>query len=215
METKKKKKKEDFLIVVLLLLSVTCLFFGISMAVFSYLGNGNTNNVIQTGRIVFSYSDAESGGNGINITDAIPISDTTGKQLTGDGQFFDFSVTASTTSTDLAYEIVAKKDDTSTLPDDYVKLYLTERVGTSELTTPITGGATVPTYSSLSDTTNPTLSGKSIYYGTVQAGEVAYGKNFRLRMWVKDPGVANFDYDSLNDKFYKVKVNVSAVGSNN
>lgn len=209
-----KKKNKQLILIIALLLSIIIISVGVSIAVFTYFGSGNTNNVIQTGRVVFSYSDANGGGNGINITDALPMQDSVGKQLAGSSQYFDFSVTASTTSTDLSYEIVVKKDDNSTLGDDWVKIYLTEVLGNSEIETPITGTAVVPTYLELSTTTNSLLNGKTIYYGTVQAGEVAYGKNFRLRMWIKDPNIPNFDTDVLNNKNYKVRVNVAAISSN-
>lgn len=208
-----KKVRNSLLLVILL--SIIAISLGISVAVFNYLGNGTTNNVIQTGRIIFSYSDAENPtGNGINIANAMPISDSLGKVQAGVYEYFDFSVTASTTNTDIAYEIVANKQENSTMPDDYVKIYLTEFNGNTEVETPLTGGAVVPTYSELKDTTNPGLTGKSIYFGEVKAGEVAYGKSFRLRMWIKDSKSDGFDYDSVNEKEYTVKVNVSALGAN-
>ena len=166
----------------MLLLSLITVFLGVSTAVFFYLGHGTTNNVIQTGRIVFSYSDAElgAGGDGIDIVNALPIPDANGKRLSATNEYFDFSVSASTTSTDLSYEIVVNKQDGSTLSDDLVKIYLIEFNGTSEVETPITGGIKTPTYSELKTTTNNLLEGKSIYFGNVSAGEVSYGKRFRF-----------------------------------
>lgn len=211
-EEKEEKKKKRFLLIFLLMISAVFVSVGLSMAVFSYLGNGSTTNVIKTGKIVFSYSDANGQGNGINITNAMPISDSVGKTLSNSNEYFDFSVTASTTATDISYEIVVKKENTSTLADDHVKIYLTERQGATEIPTPITGGSTVPTYAALGTTSNANLSGKTIYYGTVNAGEVAYGKNFRLRMWIKENNSDNFD--EVNSKEYSVRVNVAALGSN-
>ena len=211
-EKREENKKKRALIMILLLISVVVISAGVSMAVFNYLGRGTTENVIKTGRIVFSYSDANGAGNGINITNALPIPDSTGKVLSNSNEYFDFSVSASTTSTDLAYEIVVNKQASSTLPDSDVKIYLTERQGTTEVATPITGGATTPTYSSLSTTTNPNLTGKTIYYGTVNAGEIAYGKSFRLRMWLSNTGTYN--YDQAESKEYSVKVNVAATSTN-
>ena len=62
----------------------------------------------------------------------------------------------------------------------------------------------------MNDTTNNLLEGKTIYYGTVNAGEVAYGKKFRLRMWISD----EIDANSLDDLTFTVKVNVAAAGNN-
>ena len=208
-------RKRNFLII-LLLLSVVTIFLGVSVAVFRYVGKGTTNNVIETGRIIFSYSDAEPGNssNPINISNAMPTSDETGKVLSGTNEYFDFSVSASTTSTDLAYEITVLKQKNSTLDEDKIKIYLTELNGASEKQTEITGTDVVPTYNQLKDTTNNLMEGKSIYFGTVKAGEVAYGKNFRLRMWIKkdetDPDENNIE----EIKEFTVKVNVSAIGNN-
>ena len=209
---KDSNKKMGGLFIFLLMLSALFIVLGISMAVFSYLGNGSTPNVIKTGKIVFSYSDADGVGNGININNALPIPDDIGKSLSNSNEYFDFSVTASTTVTDIYYEIVVKKEDTSTLSDDNVKIYLTERQGLTEIPTPLTDGSITPSYYDLATTTNANLTGKTIYYGTVKAGEVMYGKNFRLRMWVKENN--SDDYSSINSKEYTVKVNVAAISSN-
>ena len=201
--------------IALLFLSMICIFSGVSYSIFNYFGQGMTNNVIQTGKIVFSYSDANGGSNGINIENAMPIPDTVGKNLSGASEYFDFSVSATTTTTDLTYEVAIQKGDDCTLDEKYVKVYLTTIDGTMENPTPLTnttGG--VVTYDTLVDTTNSLLTGKKIYYGTVNAGEVAYGQKFRFRMWVADQDDVNFDYNEVNDKYFSVKVNVSATGVN-
>lgn len=205
--------KKGNLIIVVLLLSMITIFLGFSAAIFVYLGKGTTNNVIQTGRIVFSYSDADIGsedGNGIDIVNALPMSDASGKILSSPKEYFDFTISASTTNTDLVYEIVANKQEDSTMNEGVVKIYLTEFNGNTEVETPITGGNVTPTYAELSDTNNNLLEGKTIYYGTVNAGEVAYGKKFRLRMWIDNRATEN----EVGESVFKVKVNVAAVGNN-
>lgn len=205
--------KKGNLIIVVLLLSMITIFLGFSAAIFFYLGKGTTNNVIQTGRIVFSYSDADIGsedGNGIDIVNALPMSDASGKILSSPKEYFDFTISASTTNTDLVYEIVANKQEDSTMNEGVVKIYLTEFNGNTEVETPITGGNVTPTYAELSDTNNNLLEGKTIYYGTVNAGEVAYGKKFRLRMWIDNRATEN----DVGESIFKVKVNVAAVGNN-
>lgn len=208
-----KKSKINVVAVIILFISMICIFCGISYAIFTYLGEGMTNNVIQTGRVVFSYSDANGGTNGINIEDALPIPDEMGKILSGEGEYFDFSVSASTTSVDLGYEIAVNSADESTLDPKYVKIYLTTFEGTEEKELPLTTLTSgVVTYDELNDTTNSLLTGKTIYYGTVRAGEVAYGKKFRLRMWVTAPE-EEFDYSLINDKYFSVKVSVAATSA--
>lgn len=206
-----KNNKYAFTICCILFLSLMFLFAGISYSIFNYFGSGMTSNVIQTGRIVFSYSDADGGGNGINIENAVPISDEQGKILSGDGEYFDFTINASTVNTNLYYEIVVSGNDLSTLPEEYVKIYLTYFDGNKEMETPLTViNNDVVTYDKLNTTNNPSLFGKTIYYGTVSAGEVAYGQRFRLRMWVKIPENDDFDYATLYNKNFSLKVNVSA-----
>lgn len=203
--------KINTIAIIMLFLSLICLFSGISYAVFTYFGEGMTNNVIQTGRIVFSYSDANGGTNGIFIENANPIPDSMGKILHGDLEYFDFSVSATTTSDNLAYEITANSSEDSTLDPKYVKVYLTTFEGSEEKETSLTSLETgVVTYDKLNDTNNSLLTGKTIYYGTVNAGEIAYYKEFRLRMWVAAQNDSNFDYNEINDKTFTIKVNVAA-----
>jgi hypothetical protein len=200
-------------IIAMLLISLITVFLGISTAAFFYIGRGTTNNVIQTGRIIFSYSDAELGSvtdNGINITNALPTPDAQGKLLSNTSEYFDFSVSASTTSTDLVHEVAVNKNDASTMDEDTVKIFLTEFNGNSEEETEITGGEVVPTYAELKDTKNELLEGKTIYYGKVLGGEIAYRKDFRLRMWIK----YQENPDMEEEKTFTVKVNVAAVGNN-
>ena len=204
-------KNKKLLLVTILLLTISALL-GISFSLFTFFGEGNTNNVIETGRVKFSYSDAEKKGNGIFIEDALPIKDKDALRLAGENDYFDFTVTASTTGTDIAYEIVVNKDESSTLSDEMVKIYLAEIDGNVEVPVPFVE-SNIPTYNELKDTTNQLINGKTIYYGTVKAGEVAYGKKFRLRMWINYPEDGQIDYEAINDKSYKVKVNVVAVGS--
>lgn len=205
--------KKNSAIIIMIFLSLICLFSGISIAFFDFFGAGMTNNVIQTGRVVFSYSDANGGINGINIENAFPISDDLGKIQFGPSEYFDFTVSSSTTNTNLMYEIVALKDENSTLAEEHVKLYLTSFEGDNEVETPLTSQNGIPTYNMLKDTDNTLLTGKTLYYGDVKAGEVAYGKKFRLRMWVTVPNELNYDFTTINDKKFSVRVNVAATST--
>lgn len=205
-----KKFNRNAVFIILLFVSMALIFTGISIAVFNYFGTGMTNNVIQTGKIIFSYNEEGGISNGINIQDALPVPDETGKVLSGSHEYFEFSVSATTPNTNLTYEIVAKKGEESTLAEDNVKIYLTSFEGNSEVATPLTtNNGSVVTYSELKDTTNPLLTGKTIYYGEVKAGEVSYGKRFCLRMWVKQ-SEEGYNFEEINDKTFSVKVDVAA-----
>ncbi len=95
---------------------------GISFAAFTYTQAGTTTNTISTGTVTMAYNEPT---NGIDIQNAIPMDDTTGKALSGDKDKFDFTVSATITGkTTIDYEVVAVKDPSSTIADDKIKLYL-------------------------------------------------------------------------------------------
>ena len=103
---------------------------GVSFAAFSYSQAGEKVNTITTGTITMSYSEDT---NGINLTNALPMSDTAGKALQGDGNAFDFTVSATITgTTTINYAITASKEAESTIPDDGVKVYLTSMDGEAD-----------------------------------------------------------------------------------
>ena len=208
-----KKSKLEIIAIVIFFLSLILLFSGISYSIFSYFGAGMTNNMIQTGKIIFSYSDANGGGNGIHMENVYPISDEMGKVLLGEGEYFDFTISAFTIKTNLSYEITVQNQENSTLDSSLVKVYLTTFEGDLEIPVGLTyQDNQVSTFDQLLNTNNHLLEGKTIYYGTVQAGEVAYGRKFRLRMWIKNTNNDDFDYSSLNDKYFSLKVSVAATG---
>ncbi len=105
---------------------------GVSFAFFTYSKQGTTTNTISTGTLVFSYNET---GNGVNLTNAMPISDTdaTGTALTNlsddEKGEFEFTV-ASTLNGKLTIDydiIVAETSDPAnyeTLDSKYVRLRL-------------------------------------------------------------------------------------------
>lgn len=205
------KSKKEIVAIVILSFSLLLLVLGVSLAAFRYFGKGQSNNVLKTGSLTFSYSDAISGRNGILIENALPISDLEGKHLSGAGEYFDFNISATTSTSPLNYEITAQKSASSTLDEKYVKIYLTSVTGTVESETPLTTtSGIVTTFDSLRDTTSPSIEGKTIYLGTIEQGEVNLVRNYRLRMWVKE-GV--YSDTEIADKLFSVKVNVAALGT--
>ena len=137
----------------------------------------------------------------------MPMSDVVGKTITATdvengitrGQF-DFSVSATTSSSSIInYEIYATDETvTNGLDAQYVKVYLTD--GTTDEA--IAGYEnTVPTYDTLSDATMDT--GKLLYSGNFTSSGT---KNFKLRMRVKDT------YPITEEsKTFTMKVNVKAI----
>ena len=171
---------------------------GVSFAAFSYSKTGEKVNTITTGTITMSYSETT---NGINLTNALPMSDGVGKALSEEEQYFDFTVSANITgTTTINYAITASKEEESTLPDTAVKVYLTDMDGTADtqILAPTKVSGLTPTTGS---EPSGTPSGQFILHtGTFDATS---SHDYRLRMWVAD------DYQVTGaSATYKLRVNV-------
>jgi len=168
---------------------------GISFAAFSYSKTGTVANTITTGTITMSYSEPT---NGINLTNALPITDTAGKALTGNNNTFDFTVAATVSgSTTINYAITAVKGDECTVADSGVKVYLTDQEDAQIL---------APTkVSALTTTTNENAAGAPAGQYILKTGTYSETKTeeYRLRMWVAD----DYTAPSTQQK-YVLKVNV-------
>src|SRR5699024_11055397 len=114
---------------------------------------GSKANTITTGSLTFVYDEQKAEGNGITLSNAFPMSDEDGKAQSGDNNVFDFQVLASTKGESIAYEVIGKKDDASTLSENVTKIYLTTLSGSeeTEVATTLKDGV-VTTYDELSDT---------------------------------------------------------------
>ena len=168
---------------------------GISFAAFSYSKTGTVANTITTGTITMSYSEPT---NGINLTNALPITDTAGKALTGNNNTFDFTVAATVSgSTTINYAITAVKGDECTVADSGVKVYLTDQENAQIL---------APTkVSALTTTTSENAAGAPAGQYILKTGTYSETKTeeYRLRMWVAD----DYTAPSTQQK-YVLKVNV-------
>lgn len=181
--------------IVILVLAV----IGISFAAFNYSQTGSKENTITTGVIKMSYNNPT---NGINITNALPTTDTTGKALTGTNNVFDFTVTATITGTaTINWGITATTTPGTSLTDSYVKVYLTDR-GTGTSDTQILAPTIV---SSLTKTTSGNAYGAPTgqYILTTGTYTSTTTDNYRLRMWVADTYTG-----TSSSNTYKLKVNV-------
>lgn len=192
-EEKNKKRYWPYLFFLALLLFF-CVF-GITYSI--YYGN-NEEQEINTGQIIFSYSEVGQASNGIILEDAYPTIDLVGKAMVGRNQYFDFSVTASTPKTNLLYKILIKKDEQSTLSDNQVRIYLTEVMGSYEQEVLI---------SDFSDLTLETIN-KNQYYvlyeKILDKNLKDYSDSYRLRMWIKDTA------QNYEQQFFSVRVDVQA-----
>ena len=151
---------------------------GISFAAFSYSKAGEVSNTITTGTITMSYSEPT---NGINLTDALPITDEAGKALSGDNNTFDFTVNATIAgNTNISYAITAVKDAASDVPDSGIKVYLTSVNGDAE-----TAVFEPKLVSALSKTSSHASGATDGQYLLKEGNYTATTKEqYRLRMWV-------------------------------
>ena len=179
---------------------------GISFAAFSYTGGSTGTNSIATGTITMSYSEPT---NGILLEDALPMSDDTGKALTGEGNVFAFTVSTKASGTlDIPYEInvtpvsITTSDDVAALTASQVKIYLTK------------DGVDAVTPRLISTLTASTVTGRDtslVLYSTTDnhtGTDTAITSNYVLRMWI-DNTVSVAD---ISDKTYeyRLKVNVDS-----
>lgn len=161
-------------------------------------GEDDPNHGIETGNILFTYSDVNQVGNGIHIRNAVAIPDSQGKLTMGTNQYFDFNITTTTKSSNLHYEVLIYKDQVATLGDHNVKVYLSQKMG---------GYENELVLKKVSELPRKTYNGKEYYvlYGkTLKENLENYSDFFRLRMWVDEKAE---DYDNQT---YSIKVDVYA-----
>ena len=195
-------KKKVLILSILGLIGLVIVTIGITYAVFTYTKLGTTDNTVTTGTLKFLYTENTGVKTGIKLTNALPISDTQGKALDGDNNVFDFSIEATNTGTEaIPYEVTLRKKSTSTLKEDYVKVYLTDRTETTEKEE-----LELTNFNKLIQTNIDVGNEieKTIYSGNVNGGEVSYKKDFRLRMWIDETS----NQTDINGKEFTAMVNV-------
>lgn len=205
--SKNKYDRLKLITLVILVFSLILLMVGVTYAICSNLILGTTDNILEAGTLSFSFNDDAFTGNGINIENAMPISDERGKILNSSFQYFDFSVNAIATIAPIYYQVIVIKKDNSTFSEKNVKVYLTLRNANKEVASPLVlDGSRVLTYNELKNSNNK--EGKVVYNGIVEKSTSEYNQNFRLRLWISE------DTDALSDDFanktFSAKVKVIA-----
>lgn len=195
-DTSKENKKINYFIY-LFIFTVLLFFcvFGITYCVYKL---DSSDNQIETGEMIFSYSDVSQAGNGINIKNATPISDEQGKVMVGENQYFDFSVTATTSKSIIKYKILIDKDSISTLSNDNVRVYLTQLLGGQELEVLLVD------FSKLKLEKIGSKQYYILYEKDIEKGLNNYSDSYRIRMWVKE------DARNYDDQIFKTKIDVYA-----
>ena len=175
MENKKKKKR--IAMMALAIVSLIAMTIGVTYAFFSYIGSGTTENTISSGALTFLYDEMEGNGNGITITNGLPVDDTTGEA----GDYFEFQIVSkATTTVAIPYEInVRQKPGTDNI-GNIIKLYLTKVDSTTGTETQVA----LSKFSDLTDVTKNGHSEKALYDDMVPASNSTYTQKYRLRMWI-------------------------------
>ena len=197
---KKNNKNKQIIFSLLGILSLLVITIGVTYAVFTYTKEGTTDNVVTTGTLKFLYTENNTNGNGISITEAEPISDTKGKELVGDNNVFDFKVEGTNTGSEvIPYEVTLRKKSTSTMSEDNIKVYLQDGIDQTELLTPTLYSKLVQTTTDVGNNVE-----KSIYKGEVAGNTNNYLKTFRLKMWLDE----NADLSVIGGQTFTATVNV-------
>ncbi len=196
MKTKNNNFKSTALIILCVIILILAVI-GVSYAAIFYSKMGEKVNRVTTGTMTMSYSENT---NGINITNASPISDAVGQNLNDENQYFDFTVSASMSgSTIINYTITAIREADSTLPDNAVKVYLTSINNGNE--------SQVLEPTKISDLQVTSLNREGAPDGQFILLNSNFNKtetrNYRLRMWVASDYVLP-DFSQT----YKLRVNV-------
>lgn len=226
-EETSKKRRKILVVLLLLLLLLLMIVFMVTYSLFSYTKKGDTDNTVTTGKIKFLYTENTGVGNGINITNALPVEDSVGKAYSTDKYVFDFKVSAELDEkTTIPYEVTARMSKNSTLPANVIKTYLVLKNGNNETASSFTvnNDDTVKRFSELADTSlqvgnyddGTKIIEKTIYKST--AIGTNYNQDFRLRMWiasdtdfsevVEADGTVTYPY---NDKSFTVNINVYSI----
>ena len=193
-----KNDSKEILFSIIGIVILVILVIGVSFAAFTFSQTGEKTNTITTGTISMTYSEPE---NGINLVNALPITDVQGKTLSGTNNVFDFTVSSTISGNNpvtVSYAITAASSN-STVDNSAIKVYLTnmDNNADSEILAPTK-------ISALSTTTGREAynapSGEFILLnGTMNSSS---SHKYRLRMWVAD------DYTDTSGGSYTLKVNV-------
>lgn len=174
-----KQSNSKFVMSILALFILIVMVIGVSMATFTFTRESDDDvNTITTGNISLDFTEET---NGIQITNAYPMSDANGKILSDENQYFDFTVKSTIVGKAKAiYEIGAEKMVSSTLENNEVKLYLEKKVNTSykeemapKVFTPLSKSTEIGTPAGV----------MLLSTGSVSS---TVSTSYRLRMWVDE-----------------------------
>lgn len=178
-----KDKRKLTLVAVLAILGITLITAGVTYALFSYNGTGETYSTISVGSLTFRYKEEQGKGQGISIKNAMPVADNDVAKNSND--YFEFTIESTTTEeVKIPYTVTAKMSDNSYENfKDYVDLYLTEVDSGGEEPTAVFGAGQVA-FSDLGDYSTNNSNEKIIHSGFIPSDYTGSPMRFRLRMWI-------------------------------
>ena len=193
MESKSKTKN---VVIFLVLLSIVLIaVIAVAFTMFFKEQEKNVKEVVKTGTVSMNYKTEV---NGLQLNSITPVANDVAMENRAEGSYFDFSVSSDIDSdTTVDYEIALVKDDSSTISDSDIMVYLEKQ--------------TSGTYSKVDEPKEFTPIKKKTELGS-PAKSMVLSKfslsanqvdNYRLRIWVKEGAVIT-DPNAT----YKVRVNV-------
>ena len=193
MESKSKTKN---VVIFLVLLSIVLIaVIAVAFTMFFKEQEKNVKEVVKTGTVSMNYKTEV---NGLQLNSITPVANDVAMENRAEGSYFDFSVSSDIDSdTTVDYEIALVKDDSSTISDSDIMVYLEKQ--------------TSGTYSKVDEPKEFTHIKKKTELGS-PAKSMVLSKfslsanqvdNYRLRIWVKEGAVIT-DPNAT----YKVRVNV-------
>ena len=207
------KNKNRVIFISSILIALLLITVGVSYAIFQFQQLGSKENTVKTGNITFVYDEQNQIGNGVIISNALPMSDEEGKEQSGNNNVFEFQIEASTKGAPIFYEIYATKEAKATIPEYIVKTYLTSITGIEEtgLKDP-SNQQEINLYSKLGDSkVVNTENGKTLYQEMIPEGEENYQKTFRFRVWIDAEADETFEGKWMySGRSFSVKINIYA-----
>lgn len=197
-----KEVKNKIIISISLIIAFILIMIGVSYAIFRFVGTGSKVNQITTASISMDYKESDSI---INLNNALPTTDATGKVRLQEGEYFDFSITTKVSGNAIInWEIAAEDFEDNTFDGANVKYYLTKLVGDEELPVSNNLPKVYTEESTMNKYTGRPANMMSLLVGstTTKGTETT---NYRLRLYVDESYNPQGDGGGL---IYKTKINV-------
>ena len=193
MESKSKTKN---VVIFLVLLSIVLIaVIAVAFTMFFKEQEKNVKEVVKTGTVSMNYKTEV---NGLQLNSITPVANDVAMENRTEGSYFDFSVSSDIDSdTTVDYEIALVKDDSSTISDSDIMVYLEKQTsGTYSKVDEPKEFAPIKKKTELGSPAKSMVLSKF----SLSANQV---DNYRLRIWVKEGAVIT-DPNAT----YKVRVNV-------